>query len=268
MATDLYQGWDHRWLGTATLDWTATEGARSVSFTTGRYCHLGLTAIDPEDRRGTTIDLGFEEFAPALVAAMDAVTADNHTITWDPALLRYTFVVNGNFPLNSVVATGNAARETMRRLLGITANGSYTASDMRPWYVVRAEIDGRSNYDQPAMPDDVIRTRRASDGSIYSIGPTLVPREASWELRFEEKKHVQRRFADADSLAAGASWTYEDFLEHAAKYSVPCVIRDSVESMVFQMDTGFSRGAFARSRPDMDPMQIVKMRAASIRGYL
>jgi hypothetical protein len=267
MPTDLYQGWDHRWLGTATIDFTDDSGPHTASITTGRYAHLDFTAVDPKDRRGVTINTGFDDFATALQTAMDAATAQTVTVSWSATNGQYTIACTGAvFTLTFTGAPG----ATMRRIIGMHADRtgatSYVSS-MRPWYFVRAAIDGRTAYDQATVKDDQIRASMSADGTLYTLAPTRLITAARWEHHFEAKARVHSRFADADTLNGGVSWTYEDFLNFAARYSVPCAIRDSVETLVFRTQVPFSRSSVRRRTADADPHQIVVVVADSIVGY-
>lgn len=268
MATDLYQGWDHRWLGTATVTVTDAVGSAAVSITSGKYAHLSLASVDPEDRSGTTIDTGYSDFATALATAINAAMSDTITVTWSSSALTYTIANSSSSTLQ--LAFSGAAGDRMRRILGLTANKATdpTTSDMRPWYVMRAEVDGRAKYDQPAAKGGQIRSAMGDDGTLYSLAPTRLIREARWEHEFEAKASIHRRFAVADTLAAGASYTWEDFMDHAARFAVPCVIKDSTESMVFYTSQAFERATFRRRGAQADPQQTVGIRADSIVGYL
>lgn len=269
MATDLHQGFDFRWLGTATIDWVDASGAHAVSFSSGQYAHLAMTAVDPKDRSGSSITTGFSAFAAALQTAMDAATAQTVTVAFNASTLAYTIAVAAG--TIALTLTGSTARDKMRRILGFTGNKGAAASqvsDMRPWYVVRATIDGRTSYDQSAVRDDQIVTARAEDGRLYALGPTRLVRQARWEHHFEPKAAVHSRFAVADTLAGGASWTWEDWLNHAARYGVPCVAKDATESMVFYTSKPFGRQSFRRRQRDIDPQQIVTIDAESVIGYL
>jgi hypothetical protein len=266
VATDLYQGWDHRWLGTALIDWEDDAGSHTATISSGKYCHLSLAAVDPEDRSGSTIDLGFPSFAAALQSAMNAETTETLTVSFNTTTLTYTIACTGavfELTLNALA----------RRILGFTLTTTYSGatsytSTMRPFYVWRAAIDGMSNYDQPAAIADAVKARRADDGTVYTVAPTRIVREASWEFRHEAEAAVHRRFAVADTTLGGASWTFEDFAEHAARYAVPCVKRDSRESVVFYMPRGFVRGAFDVPGKTLLSRQVVRCRAESVVGYL
>jgi hypothetical protein len=266
MATVLYQGWDHRWLGTALIDWEDDDGSHTATFATGKYCHLSLAAVDPKDRSGTTIDLGFPSFAAALQSAMNAETAETVTVTFDPSTLAYTIAVSGalfELTLNALA----------RRILGFTLTTTYSGatsytSTMRPWYLWRAAIDGTTAYDQPVALADVVKQRRADDGTFYTAAPTRIVREASWEFRHEAQAAVHRRFAVADTVIGGASWTFEDFAELAARFAVPCVKKDAQESVVFFMPRGFVRGSLDIPGKTLLSNQTVRCRADSVVGYL
>jgi hypothetical protein len=270
MATDLYQGWDHRWLGSAIIDWEDDAGSHQVEINASsdvtRFCHLSLASVDPMDRSGTTIDLGFVSFAAILQSLMNAETTETVTVTFSTTTLAYTIACTGavfELTLNALA----------RRILGFTLTTTYSGatsytSTMRPFYVWRAAIDGTSSYDQPVAIADVVKSRRADDGTFYTASPARIVREASWEFRHEAQAAVHRRFAVADTTIGGASWTFEDFAEHAARYAVPCVKRDSQESVVFFMPRGFVRGALDIPGKTLLSRQTVRVRADSVVGYL
>lgn len=269
MATDLYQGWDHRWLGTATMTVTDSVGASVVSITTGSYCHLSLAAVTPDARGASAIDTGFDDFATALAAAINALATDTITVAWSTPSLAYT-IANASTSTLSISFSG-AAGDRMRRILGFTANRSAAAtytSNMRPWYVCRAEIDGRSAYTFPTAREGQIRSAFGDDASLYTLSPTTLVQSAKWEHRFEQPSHVHRRKADADTVAGGVSWTWQDWMDHAARYAVPCVVRDSSGSMVFRTSVPFEANSARRRKPDADPQQIVAINAQAIVGYL
>lgn len=265
MSTTLFQAWNHRWLGTVSIGWTDASGAHTASISTGLLGHLDLTAINLDTDAGGTTSLDVTTLAVALQAAMDAQTAQTVTVTFDASTLRYTITVGGG-TFSTLVWSGSAGT-MMRRLLGISASAAPSAgslvSDITPRFIWQAAINGRAAYQQPAMSEDQIKSRRAGGGQVYGIGPTRPIREARWEHRFEANDHLHRRFA-----ASADDWTAESFLEHAALYAMPCVVADDVESMVFYMPRGWGRDAFARSRPDSDLHQTVRVHAESIVGYL
>lgn len=277
MATFLWQAWSHRWLGTATLDWADDAGAHSVSASgssvgtsgaAGLFSHVALTAIDPKDRSGSTLNLGFPAFAPYLQTTMDAATAQTPTCVFDQATGLYTLACNG--AVFSLTLTGTTARDIMRRILGFSGNKSgatsYT-SDTRPFYSIRTAVDAKTGFRAPSMISEETHWRRASEVA-YSLSSTRPTRSTQWEHRHEAKAAVQRRFAVADTVVGGASWTYEDFLEHAASFAVPCVVKDGTESMVFFAPDGFVESAIAYARPDYDGNETVRIRAATVAGYL
>jgi hypothetical protein len=280
MATVLYEAWDHRWLGTATIDWTDASGAHSVDITSadigtsgrsGLFSHLALTAVDPKDRSGSTLNLGFASFAAILQSKMDAATANTITVTFNETNLAYVFTTDAvGF---GMTLTGSDARNRMRRILGFSGDVAFNpnavqiSSDARPFYLVRAAVDAKSGFVPPTMIGDEMKTRRAGS-AIYTLGATRPARSSRWEHRHEPKAAVQRRFAVADTLVGGASWTYEDFLEHAAKYGVPCVVKDGTESMVFYAPDGFGESSVQYARPDYDGNETVRIRATSVAGYL
>lgn len=270
MATDLYQGWSHRWLGTATLTWTDSSGTFSVSTaSTDNFCHLGLTAVNIDSRDGGTVNTGFSSFATWLKTAMDAsASTRTFTVTWSSTNLTYTITPNSGTIALTFTSTAGAR---MRRILGFTANKSAAASqtsDMRPWYVMRAQIDGRTRYDFPTAREGQVRYAVGDDATLYTLAPTRLVQSAKWEHAFEPPEAVHRRLAVADTVAAGASWTWQDWLDHASRYAVPCVIKDASASMVFRTRTPFERGVARRRKPDAEPQQIVSINAESIVGYL
>lgn len=272
MSTVLYQTWNHRVIGTATIGWSDAAGPHSVSISSttngGRLSHIDLSAVDPEDRSGSTLDLEFHAFATELQSAMDAATSETVTVAFSTTTLAYTLTCTGG--TFDITFNGDAGAR-MRRILGFTASqfgAGPHGSNMRPWYLWAAAIDGRARYDQPAMREGDIKRRFADGGQMYSVGPVRPVYQARWAHQFEAKADVHRRFADADTLASGASWTAQDFLDHAARHAAICVIKDSTESMVFYTGGGFDRSAVTRSRPDSDLHQIVSVNAESIIGWL
>jgi hypothetical protein len=271
MATDLYQGWDHRWLGTATMTLTDSNGPHVVSITTGTYCHLSLAVVEVDARDYAAIDTGFDDFATALQTAINAAaTPLVYTVTFGATNINYEIesVALGNFTLTFAADAAGAA---MRRILGFSASTPSTnlhTTDMRPWYVMRAEIDGRAAYTFPTARAGQIRSAIGDDASVYVLPPTRLVQTAKWEHRFEQPAHVHRRFADADTTVSGKSWTWQDWLDHAARYAVPCVIKDATESMVFRTVTPFEPNSARRRKPDVEPQQIVAIDATAIVGYL
>ena len=269
MATTLYEGWDHRWLGTATMTLTDSNGANVVSITTGTYCHLSLAAVEVDSRSVSTINTGFTAFAAALQTAINAACTLDYLVTFSGDSLEYQIEsdLGGSFTL----AFGAGAGDIMRRILGFTATtGSAVvhSSNARPWYLVRAEIDGRSNYSLPLARTGQIRTAIGDDAAIYSLGPTRLVKTSKWEHAFEQPARVHRYLSVADTVVGGVSWTWEDWMDHAARYSVPCVIVDSVESLVFRTSVPFEGNAARRRKKDAEPQQIVAIDATAIVGRL
>jgi hypothetical protein len=270
MSTDLYQGWDHRWLGNATLDWTDSSGSYSVSTTSAdRFCHISLAAVNIDSREAATINTGFSSFAAWLKTAMDgSASARTFTVTWDATDLTYTITPNSGTLALTFIGTAGAR---MRRILGFTANKTAAASqesDMRPWYVMRAQVDGRSKYDFPTAREGQIKSSTGDDASMYTLAPTRLIHAAKWEHAYEPPEAVHRRHAVSDTTVGGASWTWQDWMDHAARYAVPCAIKDSRETMVFRTRTPFERGMARRRKPEADPQQTVAISADAIIGYL
>lgn len=273
MATDLYQPWSHRWGGIATLQWTDPSGMYSVSTSASvaadrDFCHLSLAAVKPDERDAAPVDLGFAEFASWLEAKMNAVSARAFQVQFDPADLIYEISIDsGAFALSF----SGAAGARMRRILGFTGGNSPVAnraSNMRPWYVNRAVVDGRSNYRPPTVVSGQVRSARADDGQPYSLAPTRLVKSARWEHWFEPAEAIRRADAVSDTTIGGASWTWEDALEHAARYGVPCVVRDSREAMVFYTSTPLEEGATRLVQKSYYGHQIVVVSADAIAGYL
>jgi hypothetical protein len=159
----------------------------------------------------------------------------------------------------------------MRRILGFAANKTGAASqtsDMRPWYVMRAQIDGRSRYDFPTAREGQIKYAMGDDATLYTLRPTRLIQASRWEHAMEPPEAVHRRFAADDTTVGGASWTWQDWMDHASSYAVPCAIKDDTETMVFRTKTPFERGMARRRKPDADPQQIVAISADAIIGYL
>lgn len=267
MSTTLYQGWNHRTLGTATIGWTDASGAHTASITSatngGRLSHIDLSAVELDADAGGTQDLEFHALATELQSAMDAQTAQTVTVSFSQVTLAYTITIGGG-TFSTLVWSGNAGT-LMRRLLGLSSSATPSAgslvSDQTPRFIWRAAVDGRAAYNQPAAIEGQTISRRAGN-ILYSLGPSNVVREARWEHRFEAKTALFRRFASAEA------WTAEQFADHASKYAMPCVIVDSTESMVFYGARGWIRDAFARSRPDSDLNQTFRVQAESIVGFL
>jgi hypothetical protein len=117
------------------------------------------------------------------------------------------------------------------------------ASQITPRYIWQAAIDGRAQYSQPTMREGEYSRRFADGGQMYTAGPVRPVYQAQWAHQFEAKADVHRRFSASDD------WTAHDFLDHAARYAAPCVIKDATEAMVFYCGTGFDRGSRARARP-------------------
>jgi hypothetical protein len=269
MATDLYEAWDHRWLGSATLTLTDSNGANVVTISTGKHCHLSLAAVNIDARDAAVLDTGFSAFAAALQTAINAACVLNYTVAFSATSLEYEIEsdLSGSFTLTFAGAAG----ATMRRILGFavsTGSSNLHTSDMRPWYVMRAEIDGRAAYDLPLARAGQVRAAVGDDAAIYTLAPTRLIKSSKWEHRHEQPKHVHREQADADTLAAGRSWTWEDYLDHAARYAVPCVIKDATESLVFRTRVPFESGAARRLRADTEPRQTVVINATAIVGRL
>lgn len=253
------------------MSWTDSAGTRSVSMSTadnsGRYCLRDLSSVTYNSKLASgTVDLEVHAFITDLVAKMDAQTANTVTGSFNTSTLAHTIACTGG--TFSFTFSGGAG-DVMRRILGFTGNKSgqttYT-SDMRPWFVWRAAIDGRTNYQQPAMVDDQLSQRFAGSQG-YAIGPTRPVREARWEHHHEAKEDVHRKFADADTLASGASWTFEDWAETAALYGGPIIAESSTETQVGWATHGFGRASFDRSRKDYDGNQTVRV-AMRVEGYL
>lgn len=268
MSAVLYEGWSHRRLGTATIGWTDASGAHTASITSanngGRMSHLDLSAVTLDTDDGGTVDLEFHAFATELQAAMDAQTAQTVTVSFSTTTLAYTITVGGG-TFSTLVWSGSAGT-LMRRILGLSASAAPSAgslvSDQTPRFIWSAAVNGRAAYQQPAAIEGQTVSRRAGGGQLYSLGPSRPIREARWEHRFEANEDMHRRFGATDA------WTAEQWIEHASIYAVPCVIADDTESMVFYTGRGWVREAFARSRPDSDLHQTVRVNAESIVGYL
>lgn len=267
MSTTLYQGWNHRTLGTGTIEWTDDDGAHSASITSatnsGKLSHIDLSAVNLDTDAGGTTDLEFHALATELQTVMDAATAQTVTVAFSQSTLAYTITVSGaSF---TAINWPGAAGLTLRRMLGMSVSAAPAAgvltSDITPRYIWRAAVDGRAAYNQPAAIEGQTISRRAGS-MLYTIGPSQLVREARWEHRFESKTTLHRRFATAED------WTAESFVDHATKYAMPCVVVDSTESMVFYSGRGWVRDAFARSRPDSDTHQTFRVTAESIVGYL
>lgn len=273
MATDLYQAWSHRWGGVATLEITDSSGTYSISTSSTvaadrDFCHLSLAAVTPDARDASPIDLGYASFAAWLKVALDAASARTYTVAFSPTTLAYTISVDSGTVALTFPAT--AAGRRMRRILGFTASKTAAAShtsDMRPWYVIRAHVDGRSEWRPPTVAQGQIRVGRTSSGQPYAVAATRLYKTSRWEHRHEPRAAVRIADAVSDTTPGGASWTWEDALDHASRYGVPCVVRDSSGAMVFYTSTPLEEGATAIQGRYLDH-QIVRISADAIVGYL
>lgn len=276
MATDFYQAWSHRWGGIATLEFSINGGATQTVSTSASvaadrdFCHLSLTSVTRDERDASAEDLGYSDFASWLQAKIRALTSGTETVTFSTSTLLYTITADGGETI-AITFPATAAGTRMRRILGFTANKAAAASqtsDMRPWYVVRATIDGRTNYRPPAVRQGQVKVARADNGRPYVLHSTSLVKSARWEHHFEPKAAMRRHDAVADTLAGGASWTWEDALEHAARYAVPCVVRDDDGSMVFYTSTPLEEGVTRLNTKSYLGQQIVVVSADAIAGYL
>ena len=275
MTTAYHAAWRQAREGTATIEWADASGSHSVSISTGTYAHSGggetvyRRLVDGSE---TTVDYGVLSFADTLQAAMDAATAQTVTVDWAAGTYYTLTCTGGTF---SITFPATAAGERMRKLLGMTGNRTSAttySSQTRPRFYKETQIDARTSYDQPAAIDGQVSSARAGSGLVYHLGPTAFAREARWEHHFEPRARLFREVADADTVASGHPWTWEDLFEHALQglpifHSSPDISDAGLSLYAIQVPPGFARSAFRRLKTDMDTHQIVRIEAQML-GYV
>lgn len=278
MTQALFQAWDHRSFGTATINWTDTSGATSVSVTSasigtsgsaGLFSHSAFVSVDPKDR-GAVRNLGFAALAPFLQTTMDAASGQTITVTFSEATQAYTLTATTG-AVFSLTFVGDAGTR-MRQLLGFTGNKtgamSYT-SDCRPRFCIRTAIDGQAEFRRPSIIEGQYHSRIADGGKPYAVGPVRLAKTARWEHQHETKAAVFQAFAVADTVVGGAHWTYEDYLDHAARFAVPCMVYTTItgEAVIFYALDGFDADVAALHRADYHDRWIVRVTASSVVGF-
>lgn len=209
-ASVLYCGaFDLAAYGSVTIDWTDTSGAHSVTLSSGTYV-IGST--------GTTLDGStlYPSFVAALVAAMDAATAETITGSFSESTGLVTLTCTTG--LVFTVSFSGAAGTRCKNLIGflgtysVTAIGKTFTGNKHPIYVIKPYLPCVSGHKAIAREKGRSKTKRASDSSMYTLRPATIPRLVEWRHDFEPKGMVDRDWFDVVSSALTALnvYTWED----------------------------------------------------------
>lgn len=200
--------WNFTTLGTASL--TVTDGGGlhgALSFTTGYYEHkLGIIASSG------TINPTCANFGTALEVALNLLAGTQvYTVTQSGTTGRYTIAVDtGTFS----IAVNAVAAKLLGAFIGsgtINSTGTSWTGTYVPWSMIIPAKPGLFAYIPPFRQGDAIKERVTSGGDVKRLGPTSVPRLASWQHQFEPKERVDRDWLDAIGFAASTQlYTWED----------------------------------------------------------
>lgn len=182
----------------------AVSGVASGTATVaaGKYCHIGLNGIGDYSASGD-----YSDFATAVQTALVAVNA-NFTCTYSSANYAYTI----SNPSNFVLTWNGTAGTNLRRALGFsttTASATSATSDVRPYYLMVPQIDGRSQFTDTYEPDDIAEEAVSDGGTDYVISRDTSELWCDWVQSMETKAATLTR-----SAVAAAPWTWQDFFKH------------------------------------------------------
>lgn len=185
-------------IGSVAIVWQGT----TVTLSAGRYCHVNIAAYD-----GAT-----QSFAEVLEAALVTAGYASATVSYSTSSHAYTLSNGGGSFTVSFPATD--AGRLMARILGRStgATSASIVSDVRPYYVLVTEIDGRSRYTGLRHEARFVR-RQSDDGIGYALGPSTEVVTGQWEHWHEPLAAVFRYAA-----TSSAPWTWEHFWLHAGRW--------------------------------------------------
>lgn len=221
---DYYAGWDYARIGSGTFTLTASTGAHgadTVTWNTGTYSHIDLSSVT-----GTST---YVSWATTLQTYLNSLGGGRptYTVTFSTTTMRYSFSASSGtlalaFP---ATAAGTRAKHILGFSADVAATSSPIVSDLRPYYAIRAAVEGPSAYTFYKEDGSKIASDIADDGvSQYGITPRTLAKFIEWEQRMESQS------APASQLTSGVAssgagvrtgdassavpWTWEHFFQH------------------------------------------------------
>lgn len=166
------------------------------------------------------ISSGYGAFIDAVYDALNAAVASSWTVTWNESTLAYTI----SNPTAFTLTFGGTAGQNLSRALGMSlfiSSTTSTTSTVRPYYVIQAEIDARSDVSDHYEADDNVEEAIADGGSPYSVSRDTEELRDDWVQSMEPIEAVMSR-----SAAASVPWTWQHFVTHL-RASVPFYTSDT-----------------------------------------
>lgn len=266
-ASILYSGaFDLAVYGASSIDWTDASGPHIVSLSTGVYAHAGSNILT---------GYGATPFMTALVAAMDAATAQTVTGGFDEGTGLATLTCTGaTFSISFAGAAGTRMKDLLGFYMATTGALTYTGS-LHPVYVIKPRLQAVTAYKPPFRESGRSITKRTSDGTMYSLKPTAIVRMSSWRHDFEPKGMIDRAYFNAipDTATAKNNYTWEDLWDTFGEHILPIFAiwyssnsTGEREYLCFDlMVDDFEESTHGRMNP-RDDVRFKVMISASIRG--
>jgi hypothetical protein len=188
------------------------------------------------------IDGGYTAFASAVQTQLQTVSA-GFSCTWDSSTLAYTIAhASSVFTLTFTGTSGLS----MRLALGLTGNVAITTSvtsTVRPYYVVGAEIDARSDVTNVYETDDNVEEAVSDGGSPYAVDRDTEELRSDWIQSMEPLEATFIR-----SATAAVPWTWEHLIKHC-RGTFPILVDDGGDLTVHTLRAeGASFSAAVRER--------------------
>lgn len=177
----------------------------------GTYCHVSLSSA---------LAGSYSPLATAVQTALQTLHG-GFSCTFNATTLTYTISNPSNFTLTWTGQQG----ETLRRALGFAGNLSgstiYT-STVRPYYVIEAEIEGRSNYTDVYEPADIAEDAVSDGGDAFGVAQDTNELWCDWQQSCETKQATLARAA-----TSAIPWTWEHLIKHCRNDQPFAVLGDS-----------------------------------------
>lgn len=207
----------------------------TATVASGTYCHISISSVTG----GTTYRALYYGVDTAL-AVVDA----GFSCSFDATTLAYTISHASNFTLTWTGTGGENLRKALGFSADLSGSNSYT-SDVRPFYVIEAEIDGRSQYTDVYEPDDIAEDAVSDGGDAFGVSKDTTELWCDWLQSMETKEATLSR-----SATSAVPWTWEHFFKHCRNDQPFLVTGDSDSTgIVYKLRGDFASFGLNIRRP-------------------
>ena len=247
MATVYHAGVDLALVGTWSITVVSNPGGTfnasvdESDFSSTKISHTNMSSDESD----------YIQLAGALQTALQAIHA-NFSCTFSESTLAYTIA---NSSVNFDITFSTAARQTLG-FSGNDTNKASVTSDVRPYYLIQAQHDGRSVFSGHYEPDAIASQAMSDSGNaVVGLARTASPVFVDWRQQFETRASTFKLQA-----TSAVPWTWQHFFE-LCRTVHPFAVVDGYEDATYRLRPEGSVFRPEAQTPDFDDQWHVPLMA-------